>query len=452
MKITDLNRDGGIGANSFLVELGAFRLLVDCGLHPKKAGREAMPDFRLVDGREVDYLLLTHCHLDHVGALPVVMRNHPGARVLLSQPSQTLAPRMLHNSVNIMSRQRDEEGISEYPLYTHGEIERLRPRSIPMPFYHPRVIDRQGEELEITFFPAGHVPGAAGIRLVYRHRAIFFTGDCLFTPQKIVPGGNFPKQHFDTLITETTRGASPRAGENSRQSEIDRFVRYLGSVLSHGGKVLIPAFAFGRMQEVLAILDEARQARRLPACTIFCSGLGLDLSDYFDEIARKTGLIQFRKSILKSLGVKPLPEHHDAARDRRKAVIYLLSSGMMTPNTPSYTTAAGLIGAHTNAVCFVGYCDPDTPGGTLLRAKPGDSIVFPAIPAETRLQAHIERFDLSSHADRQELASFATAAEPRAVILTHGEAGARGWFSQALASQAPGASVLDPLPLQTYQI
>ena len=77
MKLTDLNRVGGIGANSLFVQLGDLNILIDCGLHPKKIGRAASPDLAALRGRTLDLIIITHCHLDHIGSLPVVMREHP---------------------------------------------------------------------------------------------------------------------------------------------------------------------------------------------------------------------------------------------------------------------------------------------------------------------------------------------------------------------------------------
>src|SRR5215472_13394206 len=102
MKLIDLNRDGGIGANSLYVQLGGLNLLLDCGLHPKKTGRTAAPDLTPLRGVRIDLIVITHCHLDHIGALPVAMREHPDAPVIMSLSSRMLIERMLHNSANVM--------------------------------------------------------------------------------------------------------------------------------------------------------------------------------------------------------------------------------------------------------------------------------------------------------------------------------------------------------------
>ena len=114
--------------------------------------------------------------------------------------------------------------------------------------------------------------------------------------------------------------------------------------------------------------------------------------------------------------------------------------------------APGLLGSPRNAIGFVGYCDPDTPGGRLLAAKTGDNFVFEAAHAMVTLQAHVDRFALSGHAEREELLAFAIQTEAKSIILTHGDPPARGWFKQKLAQSLPGSKVIDPVPLQTYTL
>jgi Cft2 family RNA processing exonuclease len=125
---------------------------------------------------------------------------------------------------------------------------------------------------------------------------------------------------------------------------------------------------------------------------------------------------------------------------------------MLVERTPSYTLASGLLGHARNTIGFVGYCDPDTPGGKLLAAKTGDTFVFETAHVKAKIKAHVERFELSGHADREELLEFAVQTGARSIVLTHGDAPARAWFAEQLAELAPQSKVLDPVPLQTYQV
>lgn len=452
MKLIDLNRDGGIGANSLYLQIGGLNILLDCGLHPKKTGRSAAPDLTRLRGVHLDLIVITHCHLDHIGSLPVAMREHPNAPVIMSLSSRMLIERMLHNSANVMMRQREEEHIADYPLFTHEEIDRCAKRMTGLAFGHAKRFRNAADEIELVFHPAGHVAGAAALEVRHKHRGIFFTGDVLFDDQRTLPGARFPAGKFDTLVTETTRGDTERPEGKNRGAEMARLVASINDTIRRGGSYLIPVFALGRMQEILSIVHDARRFGRLAECPIFASGLGLDLVDYFDEIARKTKHLNFSRTILKELKVRPLPRKLNPGQDPGQNGLYIISSGMLVEKTPSYVLASGLLGQARNTIGFVGYCDPDTPGGRLLGSKPGDTFVFEAAHVQTKVKARIERFELSGHADREELLSFAVQTQARTIVLTHGDAPAREWFRTQLAAQLPTAKVINPTPLQAYQV
>ncbi len=452
MKLTDLNRDGGIGANSLFLQLGDVNILIDCGLNPKKVGRAATPDLGLLRDKRLDLIIVTHCHLDHIGSLPVVMREHPDAPVIMTTSSRMLVERMLHNSANVMMRQREEEDIPDYPLFTHDEIDRCGKRLTGLPFGHAKKFRGHKDEVEVIFHPAGHVAGAAAVELRHKHRAIFITGDVLFTDQRTLQGAKFPAGHFDTLITETTRGNTERPADKGRSAEMTRLVASINDTIQRGGSFLIPVFALGRMQEVLTIIHDARKFGKLVECPIFASGLGMDLADYFDEISRKTRHLQFSRSIIKDLKIKPTPRKLNPGEDPQQNALYIISSGMLVERTPSYTLASGLLGHARNTIGFVGYCDPDTPGGKLLAAKTGDTFVFESAHVKAKIKARVERFELSGHADREELLEFAVQTGARSIVLTHGDPPARAWFTEQLAELAPQSKVLDPVPLKTYLV
>jgi Cft2 family RNA processing exonuclease len=452
MKLIDLNRDGGIGANSLYCQLGDFHFVVDSGLHPKRTGRLAAPDLRPLQGVELDVIFITHCHLDHIGSLPLLMRAQPDTPVIMTPPSLMLIERMLHNSANVMVREREEKGIADYPLFTHEEIDRCVPRLHPHPFGHPKKFTGRRAEIEFTFHPAGHIAGAAGLEIAHKHRRIFFTGDVLFDTQRTLGPAKFPKAHFDTLVTETTRGVTERPPGHSRSQEMIRLVETINATIRRGGSVLVPVFALGRMQEILAILHDARKFGRLVDAPIFASGLGLDLCDYFDDIARKTGQVHFTRTILKDLRVKKAPRDLVPGKEPGQPGIYVVSSGMVVENTASYVLASGLAGSAKNALCFVGYCDPDTPGGRLQAARKGEEFLFEAAHFKTKLRAQVERFELSGHADREELVAYAVACNPRSLVLTHGDPPARAWFAAQFAAHLPKARILDPAPLREYRV
>ncbi|OHE89473.1 MAG: MBL fold metallo-hydrolase [Verrucomicrobia bacterium RIFCSPLOWO2_12_FULL_64_8] len=452
MKLIDLNRDGGIGANSLYLQLGDLRLLVDCGLHPKKVGRKAVPDFAPLRGVTLDLVIITHCHLDHIGSLPLILREQRDPPVVMTQPSRMLIERMLHNSASVMERQRAEDNIPDYPLFTHEEIDRCAGRFTPLAYGHAKKFRGTRDEIELVFHQAGHVAGAAGVEIHHQHRKLFFTGDVLFEAQRTLPAARFPLDKFDTLVMETTRGATERPEGKSRLNEVTRLVNTINETIQRGGSMLIPVFALGRMQEILSIVHDARKFGRIVDCPIYASGLGIDLCDYYDDIAHKTKQVHFSRQILKDLKVRPLPRKLVPGRLPEESALYIVSSGMVVEKTPSYVIAASLAGHARHTIGFVGYCDPATPGGQLLATKKDQSFHFEAVSVKTKLKAHIERFELSGHADRDELLDYALHCKPRAIVLTHGDPPARAWMQHALAAKLPKTKVLDPVPLQAYQV
>jgi len=452
MKLIDLNRHGEIGANSTYIQLGSFHILVDSGLHPKKMGHDALPDFEALEEVELDLIILTHCHLDHLGSLPVITAHNPQAKVITSLPNLELAPRMLRNSINVMKRQREEHGITDYPLFLHRDVIQLSKQMEAQRFGRGELYTKGNDRIEVILHPSGHVAGAAAVELIYKHRRVVFTGDVLFTAQSTLPGAKMPTGKIDTLITETTRGARAANASINRKSEVDRFIAKVGEILERDGSCLIPVFALGRMQEMFKILYEARRSARLPKSQIHAAGLGMDICNYFDKIRKRTHLIDFDISMLEKMKVRSIDLNMRAGRDLPRKGIYLVSSGMMVEHTPSYRIAASLLPHSQNGICFVGYCDPDTPGGQLLDQQANESFFFDALDYSAPIRASIDQFDLSGHADREELAAFAISSEARSVVLTHGDSDARAWFLSHLTEAMPKSTILNPEPLTVYEV
>ncbi|HXE42778.1 MAG TPA: MBL fold metallo-hydrolase, partial [Candidatus Baltobacteraceae bacterium] len=183
MNITNLNPDTDIGASAWLVEIDEHKILLDSGMHPKREGRLGLPLYGKAGTTDVDAIAISHCHHDHVGTLPVALRHFPKAHVLMTELSYFLVERVLHNSVNVMVRQRDELGICEYPLYSHDEVDDIAP--VFQGFKYNREVEwaafnksRAGNNSSPTleFFDAGHTLGSAGVLIRGKKETLFYTG------------------------------------------------------------------------------------------------------------------------------------------------------------------------------------------------------------------------------------------------------------------------------------
>ncbi len=184
MKFINLTRHTEIGANSYYLEAAGTRLILDCGMHPKDAGEKALPNWKPIEGQTIDAILITHAHQDHIGTLPVLMRRQPHARVFMTEATSEIGSLLLHNSVNVMTRQREELGLTIYPLFGHRETDRAIELWQLCRYRQPYTpsADRIGDDNALTFefWDAGHVLGSSGILLRAEGRKIFYTGDVNF--------------------------------------------------------------------------------------------------------------------------------------------------------------------------------------------------------------------------------------------------------------------------------
>jgi Cft2 family RNA processing exonuclease len=447
MHFTDLGRKKEIGAHCVFIKIGSFNILVDSGMNPSVVGYASLPQFDYLDDIVLDLILITHCHLDHIGSLPLVMRRQSQARIILSTSSQLLLFPMLENSYHVMKRQREELEIKEYPLYSKEEIEALQKHLFPIPPDTTRIFQKQSDEIEIKFVTAGHIPGAMSVLLSHKRRKLFFSGDVLFRDQYMLKGAHWPKGPIDTLVMETTRGTTQRPENKTAKTETSRLLESICSTLKQGGSVLIPSFALGRMQEILMILHEARIKKQIPKnIPIFASGLGLSLVDILDQLSSQNPEIRFKKRIIDDLKVQSIQQssYLKPGQSPQQSSIFAVSSGMMAENTPSYNIASALLEHPQHGIFFVGFCANDTPGKQLLTTPFNELFAFEALHYRAPVRARIEHFDLSGHADRQELLQAALHMVPRAIVLNHGDSDARRWFVDSFAELAPQIKVLDP--------
>src|SRR5262249_26849496 len=213
------------------------RLMMDAGSHPKREGRASMPMFSVVGHEEVDAIAISHCHHDHVGTLPIAVRHFPRAHVLMPELSYFLVERVLHNSVNVMTRQREEAGIAEYPLYTHNEVDDIAP--LFQGFKYNREIDwasfdksKRGQfSPTLEFFDAGHALGSAGMMVRGKSQSFFYTGDVCFHDQTLLRAARFDDVKADVLLMETTRGNREVPPGFSRTSETERLAAAIERVI-----------------------------------------------------------------------------------------------------------------------------------------------------------------------------------------------------------------------------
>ncbi len=458
MKITNLNPDADIGASAWLVDIEGHRLLLDAGMHPKRDGRAGLPLYDRAQGAAVDAIAISHCHHDHVGTLPVALRHFPAAHVLMSELSYFLVERVLHNSVNVMLRQRDELGIKEYPLYGHDEVEDIAPRfqgfkynrDVEWAAFHKTRAGFVSPTLE--FHDAGHTLGSAGITVRGRKETLFYTGDVCFHDQTILRAARFEDVQADVLLMETTRGGRGTPPGFTREKEIERLTRAIQRVLKRRGCVLLPTFALGRTQEILAFLALLMRAGQLKRQPVYIGGLGRVFTEIYDLQAHRTHRQHSNLQLREALNLVVLDQKQGGKMKLSGGKIFVVTSGMMNEHTAAHDLAARMLGDERQAIFLVGYCDPDTPGGHLRASRPGETFELSPSAGQVTRKCEVDAFDLTAHANREELLDFVGEVSPRAVLLGHGGEESRRWFERQIRARHPRIKIIQPAPGQTVEV
>ena len=421
-------------------------------MHPKNTGENALPNFKAIADREVEAILISHAHQDHIGTLPLAMRRLPGARIFMTEATGEVGSVLLHNSVNVMTRQREEIGEMSYPLFTHREIDRASERWRWCPLRQQisiageRAPSREKDILTFEFFDAGHVLGSTGVMLRADGQTVFYTGDVNFHDQTLMEAAVFPEEKIDLLIIECTRGDHAKPEDWTRTGEEQRLAEALVTAFERDACVLIPVFALGKTQEILAMLYKFRRQRVLPEFPIYIGGLSSKFTDIYDRRAHTTRRQLPRLKLIRD--VAPFILNDETVRDTpvRGGRVYVLSSGMMIPKTLSNVFARRIIENPQHSIFFVGYANPESPAGLLRDAGKGGEVALDPDKPPQRIRCNIEQFQFSAHATRESLIDYAKRISPKKILLVHGDPPAVEWMRSTLSNALPDSKVLVPAP------
>jgi len=429
IEFTPLGGGREIGSNSYLVRIDGRDVILDCGVHPKKEGYPALPDFSLLT-RAPDAAIISHGHVDHCGALPELIKRFPSVTPCATTATVSIMDRMLHNSVAVMGTLARERGIREYPLYSHEDVDSTIRRTLGIRLGQDFLINRR-KDMTARFFHAGHVLGGASVLLRTPGHTLFYSGDICVADQELV-AGLIPLDtsiKVDTLIIESTYGANAEADGVRYEDEIDRFAEAVRDVLEDGGVALVPSFALGRSQELLNIIARLQETGQLPDVPVLSSGLGRAIYEVYSL---------FPEYLRSDANLRPLSRFGRTGdtwnpRAVRKLLseptIIIATSGMMVENTPSALITQEMVRHTHHGIFFVGYLDPDSLGYKLLHCRPGDALQFQldAPPVKVKLE-NIRWFYFSAHAPREALCNVIRRIQPKNVVFVHGDPGAIDWM------------------------
>lgn len=447
ISFTNLSRYTDIGSNCYLLDIDGVRVVLDSGMHPKKDGADATPEFNLIGAADPDTIFVTHSHLDHIGTLPVLQDKYPSAEVNMTAATSEVGLAMLHNSVNVMTAKRTQEGIIEYPFYTHMELDHVARCWMPRAYNSPFRIGRNGRVLA-TLHDAGHILGSCGVELESESgTTVLYTGDVQFDNQTLIPGADFPTSGVDILIMESTHGCTQRSAEYTRAKEMRRFADTIREVLENDGAVLIPVFALGKSQCLLTEIGRFKDQGLIPDVPVYFGGLSSKITGVYDKLADSTPRLDPGFRIKEHVETHGLPRQGKSPLVASPGNIYLVSSGMMSEHTPSHILAEQIITHPNDAILFVGYSDPESPAGKIKATDQGQNVYLREKGGQAYpLKCRVECFDFSGHATRDALIDYARTLNPKKILLVHGDEAALDSLAGTLRELMPDTDILVPEP------
>ena len=464
MKLSFFGADQCVTGSCHCLEVGGKRILIDCGL---QQGRDEVDNRSLPFAPgSIDYVLITHAHIDHSGRVPMLIKNGFQGRILTTRLTAQLMSIMLQDSAHIQEsdaeyknrKNRRAGRPEEEPLYTVADAQRV-PEFIDTCEYDQPVHLCDG--VDAVFIDAGHLLGSASIRLTLTEgdqtKTIVFSGDIGNVDQPIIRDPQF-FTGADYVVMESTYGDR---NHTEVWSYTGQLAQIIDETLGKGGNVVIPSFAVGRTQELLYFIREIKDqglVASVPnfpvyvdsplaksATTIFCG----DLRGYLDQDALelvKDGTHMFN---FPGLHLTETVDESKSLNEDHTPKVIISASGMCDAGRIRHHLKYNLWRADS-AVVFVGFQSPGTLGRTLLDGTPSVKL----FGEDVAVRAKVVNFQgLSSHADHDHLVNWISQfkePKPQHVFVVHGDREVAPFFAKTI--QGLGFTAHAPQYTEVYDL
>ena len=464
MKITFLGAARTTTGSMHLVEACGKRVLLDCGLyqgHRKEAFEKNRKLPVEIDARKIDYVILSHAHIDHSGNLPQLVKAGFRGKVFARAQTCELCDIMLRDScflqrrdLEYINKKRKAQGKNLFEeLYSERDVDALMQLMEPVHLHTPTKI---APGLEFTFHNAGHILGSALVQLditggVGHNHRLLFSGDLGQPNQPILRHYEYP-EGADILLIESTYADRLHPSAASVQDKLEMLIRKIDR---HNSKLLIPAFSVGRTQQILYYLKRLQQVGRLPNVPIYIdSPLSQKATDIY---SRHTGCYNEEALEMIRLGQNPLrvdgmeyvltPADSMALNSRPGPMIIIAASGMCEGGRVVHHLKQ-IVGDPWSYILIVGFQAENTLGRRIVEERDELNI----LGEKCELHAHVETINaLSAHADRDGLMDWFDNVGKRVkhAFAVHGEPEKVETMRKLLLEHgAPMATA--PMPGQTF--
>ena len=438
--LTFLGAAGTVTGSKHLIDIGTHRVLVDCGLF------QGLKELRLrnwaalpVDPREIDAVILTHAHLDHCGYLPRLVGAGFRGRVFCTPGTGELCSLVLPDSAHIQeedARQANKHGYSKHhpamPLYTELDAARALTQLQPVGYDRPVPVV---PGLEVEFINAGHLLGSAYARVRVGGKTYLFGGDLGRYGRPVLPDPT-PVANADVLLVESTYGNRL----HERDDDGAALAAIINDAVRRGGKLIVPSFAIGRVEEVLYWLRRLEQEKRVPVLPVYvdspmAAGALQFYSQHLNELDADMKTEARRVSTFSTARMTVIAspqESMDLAASSAPAIV-IAASGMATGGRVLQHLEKALPDPkHT--VLFVGYQAEGTRGRLLVDGAKQIKLRGELVP----VLAHVTKIDsMSAHADSGEIMRWLSgfAHPPSMTYLVHGEPAALEALRTSIATK-----------------
>ncbi len=438
------------GAN-YLLEEGDTKILVECGLiqGSKYTEYQNYDDFAY-DPREIDYLFITHSHMDHGGRVPKLIKEGFKGKIFLTHPAKGLLERAYPDSLRILKDDARQEGFE--PLYSKKDVEETMKLMEGVNYYDTLSLE---DGLKVTFHDAGHILGSAIIEFNWKGKKIIFSGDLgnppvpLLNPTDFVTGADY-------VLVESAYGNRIHEQRAERKKILKETIE---QTINRGGVLMVPSFAMERTQEMLFELNDLIENKKIPAIPVFIdSPLAIRLlevykeyPDYFNKEA--TYLIESGDDIFNFPGLKltKTTDESKAINDVPAPKVIIAGSGMSVGGRILHHEKRHLRDPEST-ILFIGYQAHGSLGRRILDGATEVKIHGESVP----IKCHVKAIGgYSAHADQPTLVKWvektAEGGKLKKVFVVQGETES----AEALAvkiTEATGVEAISPDLLESFEI
>ncbi len=416
------------------------RILLDCGMFQGKGTKneDLNSDF-LFNPSSIDYLILSHAHIDHCGLIPRLVKLGFTGKIFCTPPTIALCKLLLEDSAGIQLSNSKSNGNGEgtEPLYLMEDVERTFELFKAVPYDKPYAID---ESIEVLFTDAGHILGSAVVNLTLTEegvkRHLCFTGDIgRFNNRILKAPAEIPQA--EVIICESTYGDKLHADVDDTEERLLKVVNH--TCVEKQGKLIIPAFSVGRTQELIFSLNKLAEDGRLPDLKVFVDS---PLSVYATDIMRDNHKY-FNDEMQEYIETDPDPFHFKGIHfitDRDDSIqlnyfdgpcIIISASGMMEGGRIRHHLRQ-TIADEKNTILITGYCEPSTLGGRIAGGAKEVFIMGDKFPVNAEVLMMNEYSAHGDYSDILKLLLRQDKSKVKQIFLVHGERTVMQKFSETL--------------------